>query len=131
SGGRRRRRPAAVPSREIAPGVPGFTRRKVVTRNVDRPHALPISLATVSLPPALNAATSASSEADWYGVVAAAIAAAAATPQFAIALPAPRRPPRSSAIPRRTLRVKPNRDVIDAMTKVTSSSTHAPPPAPA
>ena len=53
--------PAAVPSSDIAPGVPGFTRLKVVTRNVERPHALPISLATVSLPPAVSAATSASS----------------------------------------------------------------------
>ena len=61
--------PAAVPSSDIAPGVPGFTRRSVVTRNVDRPQALPISLATVSLPPAVSAATSASSAAGAYGVV--------------------------------------------------------------
>src|SRR5262249_2106685 len=53
--------PAAVPSSDIAPGVPGFTRPNVVTRKVERPHALPISLATVSLPPAVRAATSARS----------------------------------------------------------------------
>ena len=54
--------PAAVPSSDIAPGVPGFTRPRVVTRNVERPQALPISLATVSLPPAVSAATSAASD---------------------------------------------------------------------
>ena len=70
-----RRSPATVPSSDIAPGVPGFTRRSVVTRNVDRPQALPISLATVSLPPAVSAATSASTRAGASGVVAAAIAA--------------------------------------------------------
>src|SRR5262249_33018277 len=37
-------RPAAVPSGDIAPGVPGLTRLNDVTRNVDRPQALPISL---------------------------------------------------------------------------------------
>ena len=50
-------RPAAVPSSDIAPDVPGATRRAVVTRNVRRPQALPISLATVSLAPATSAAT--------------------------------------------------------------------------
>jgi hypothetical protein len=69
-----------------------------VTRKVERPQAFPISLATVSLPPAVSDATSASSAALVYGVVAATKAAAAAMPQLAIALPAPRRPPRSSAI---------------------------------
>ena len=53
-------RPAAVPSSDIAPGVPAFTRPIVVTRNVARPQALPISLATVSLPPAVSAAANAS-----------------------------------------------------------------------
>ena len=47
-------RPAAVPSSDIAPGVPGLHAPSVVTRNVDRPQALPISLATVSLPPAVK-----------------------------------------------------------------------------
>src|SRR3954454_23881768 len=46
--------PAAVPSSDIAPGVPALTRPNDVIRNVDRPHALPISLATVSLPPAAS-----------------------------------------------------------------------------
>ena len=40
-------------------GRAGGTRRSVVTRNVRRPHALPISLATVSLAPATSAATNA------------------------------------------------------------------------
>ena len=51
--------PAIVPSREMAPGVPGVTGRKPTTRNVRRPLALPISLATVSLAPAVSAVTSA------------------------------------------------------------------------
>ena len=50
-------RPAAVPSSEIAPGVPGGTADSVWTSKVRRPNALPISLATVSLPPAVSAAT--------------------------------------------------------------------------
>ena len=55
--------PAAVPSSDIAPGVPGATLASVVTSTVFPPHALPISLATVSLAPAVSAAVSASSAA--------------------------------------------------------------------
>src|SRR5919204_638856 len=74
--------PAAVPSSDIAPGVPGFTRLKPTMRNVDRPQALPISLATVSLPPAASAAVNASIDADVYGVATALMAASVATPQL-------------------------------------------------
>src|SRR5204862_1473282 len=123
--------PAVVPSSDIAPGVPGLTRLKVVTRYGDRPQALPISLATVSLPPAVSEATIASRADDVYGVAMAAMAATAATPQFAIALPAPRRPARSSAIPSRTLRCSPNREETEAARNVRNSSTHARPPPPA
>src|SRR5262249_21602083 len=123
-------RPAAVPSSDIAPGVPGLTRPNDVTRNVDRPHALPISLATVSLPPATSDATSATSAALACGVVIAANAAALATPQLAIALPAPRRPPRSSAIPRTILRLSPSLEVTAAARNVANSSSHAPAPPP-
>ena len=49
-------RPAAVPSSEIAPDVPGVTRRSGAINQVVRPQALPISLATVSLAPAVSAA---------------------------------------------------------------------------
>src|SRR5262249_7628082 len=97
---------------------------------VERPHALPISLATVSLPPAASDAAIASRAAAAYGVVTAAIAAAAATPQLAIALPAPRRPPRSSAIPSTIFRRRPSRDEIDAARNVANSSSQAPMPAP-
>src|SRR4029079_18226823 len=110
--------PAAVPSKDIAPGVPAETRRRLVTRNVERPQALPTSLATVSLPPAVNAVTSATSAAPGKGVQTAAIAATAATPQFAKAFPAPRRPPRSSAIPNVILRVSPSLDAAVARKKV-------------
>src|SRR5439155_25635616 len=51
--------PAAVPSSDTAPDVPGATRCHVVTAYVRRPHALPISLAIVSLPPATSAAANA------------------------------------------------------------------------
>src|SRR5262249_1610367 len=123
-------RPAAVPSGDIAPGVPGLTRLNDVTRNVDRPQALPISLATVSLPPAASDATSAISAAFRCGVGTAAIAAAAATPQFAIAFPAPRRPARSSAIPSTIWRLSPSLEVIEAARKAANNSSHAPAPPP-
>src|SRR5689334_16284611 len=73
--------PAAVPSRDIAPGVPGLTGRSVVTRTVGRPHAFPISLATVSLPAAISAAASTKRAPVAYCVLTIATAAAAATPQ--------------------------------------------------
>src|SRR5207237_1398610 len=116
--------PAAVPSTDIAPGVPGFTRPNVVTRNVERPHAFPISLATVSLPPAMSAAAKATSAIGAYGVVTAATAAMTATPQFAIALPAPRRPPRSSAMPSSDFRFSPSRDAIDAARNAAKRRIH-------
>ena len=49
-------------------------------------------------------------------------AATAATPVLAIALPAPRRPPRSSAMPSSVLRRRPSRELIDAARNVASSS---------
>src|SRR5690606_21093185 len=55
--------PAAVPSDDTAPDVPGGTRRNDVTSHVRRPYALPTSLDTVSLDPAITAATNATSAA--------------------------------------------------------------------
>ena len=87
------------------------------------PSALPISLATVSLPAAVSAATKPIIAAPVACVVTASSAASAARPVFAIAFPAPRRPPRSSAMPSSVLRRRPSREVTDAARNVTISST--------
>src|SRR4029079_1680471 len=87
------RTPATVPPAEIAPDVPGGTRASVGRSHVRRPQALPISLATVSLPPAASAVTNARRDGSPAYVSALSIAAMVATPVFAIALPTPRRPP--------------------------------------
>jgi hypothetical protein len=55
---------------------------------------LQTSLATVSLPPAASAVTMTSSAKSLYGLDKASTAAQEASPQLAIALPGPRRPPR-------------------------------------
>ena len=101
--------PAAVPSSDIAPDVPGGTR----AQRRDRPAcAAPTPCrfrsrlyrcrrrrARRRTPAAPGRPTDRRS--------ARASAAIAATPVLAIALPAPRRPPRSSAMPSTILRVKP------------------------
>src|SRR5437764_15339962 len=117
--------PATVPSTDIAPGVPALTRARVVTRNVDWPHALPISLATVSLPPAVSAATIAMLHCDTSAVVTAAAAAMVATPQLPIALPAPLRPLFSSAMPSSALRCNPRRDAAVAKGEGAESTDQA------
>ena len=105
----------------MAPDVPGGTRVRLVTRKVCRPQALPISLATVSLAPATSAAVSASSARSRWGEAAATAAATAARPVLARALPGPRRPPRSSAMPSRTFRRSPSRVVTVATRNAESS----------
>ena len=82
----------------------------------------------VSLPPATSAATNAASAGPVAYVSADSTAAIAATPVFAIALPAPRRPPRSSAMPSSVLRRRPSRDVTTASANVTRRSVHPPQP---
>src|SRR5207253_2949076 len=82
---------AAVPSTDIAPEVPGGTSASDVIDHVRRPHALPISLAIVSLPPATSAATNARRAPSSGAMTSARTAAMAETPVLAIAFPGPRR----------------------------------------
>ena len=89
---------------------------------------MPISLATVSLPPAASAETIASSAVSRYGDRTASAAANAARPVFAMALPGPRRPPRSSAMPRTALRLRPSREDTAATKNEANSSVHPPMP---
>src|SRR5688500_11993521 len=56
-------------------------------------------------------------------------AAAAATPVLAIALPAPRRPPRSSSLPGIVWRREPSREVTTATAKVARRRAQPPQPA--
>ena len=96
---RRTGRPPACPPMETAPDVPGGTRRKSSRAMSASPIALPTSLATVSLADVTIAAAIASCARRPLGTPTESIAAHAARPVLAIALPGPRRPPRSSAIP--------------------------------
>ena len=97
-------------------------------RNVRVPHALPISLATVSLPPAASAAVNAiSAGAVRVGEQRAMQRRAAAKPVFAIALPAPRRAAAlfGDAEQRLALRA-PSRELIAAARNVASEQQPIP-----
>ena len=122
--------PASVPSSETAPDVPGVTRRQPTTSHVVLPQALPTSLAIVSLDAVTSAATIARRGRSARAMPRQMSAAQAAMPVFAIALPGPRRPPRSSAIPTSALRLNPRRVARATLTNETMSSVQPcqPPP---
>ena len=94
-----------------------------------RPNALPISLAIVSLPAAVIAVRSRRAPVRWH-TCRGDDCRDAATPVLAMAFPAPRRPPRSSAMLRSDLRRKPTRDATDARTNVSEQQHQPCQPAP-
>ena len=110
---------AAVPSRLMAPSVPGGTALRVVINRVWRPQRLPISLPKVSanLAAKLAAKPTSNTGVAWGGrswVARANTAPVAAEPQT---FSGPRRPPLASARPRACLLRKPSLVTIEPRAK--------------
>ena len=105
-----RRRPRACPRARSRRTFPAARAANVATSHVVLPQALPISLAIVSLAAGDERRDEREARADRPASCRRQTSAAqAAMPVLAIALPGPRRPPRSSAMPRSVLRLKPRR----------------------
>ncbi|KMM16372.1 hypothetical protein SYNGFB01_11520 [Synechococcus sp. GFB01] len=118
---------AAVPSRLMAPSVPGGTGLSVVISTQRRPQRLPTSLPKVS--PSLAAKLAAKptssrgvSAAGSRGTARASRAPVAADPQT---FSGPRRPPRPSARPRACLRRKPRRVTSDPSARYSTTASQA------
>jgi len=128
----------AVPASEAAraepfrraPDVPAGTRLSGIHIHVVLPNALPISLAIVSLAAVTIAVTPARIAGDGSRMPMEITAAHAKTPVLAIALPGPRRPPRSSAMPSAAFRLWPMSVVAAAKANAANSNDQACHPAP-